>query len=237
MHTSPNNITNDYKQLNNTNKPVKSSLANILASEKKTGINNNNLKNSLASSSLTNLSSKVTAISSKVAKSDEKQNIIVKPPANFDNVENINIKTNINLSHLTQNSTNTHHQQQKISPSFVMSAKNKSNSTTNGKKLDTKETLVVDIKSLEEKKISNDLFPSPPPPDLYRFSPQQEQLSPTTLSFPPPPPPPIAPKNFSLKTINNKPALVIANTNRSNLFEAIKNFNSTNLRKTNSQQK
>lgn len=234
IRTSSSN-SNDLKQLNNINKPVKSSLANILASEKKSG--NINLKNNLTSSSLTNLSSKAATISNKITKLDENQNLIIKPPPNFDNVENVIIKTNVNLSHLPQNNTNNHHQQQKISPSFVMSAKSKSNTISTSKKSDTKETLVVDIKSIEEKKIINDQFPSPPPPELYRFSPQQEQISPTTLSFPPPPPPPIAPKNFSLKTINNKPALVVAATNRSNLFEAIKNFNSTKLRKTNEQQK
>jgi hypothetical protein len=239
IRTSSNN--NDLKQLNNINKPVKSSLANILASEKKTG--NINLKNNLTSSSLTNLSSKAATISNKISKLDEKQNLIIKPPPNFDNVENVNIKTNVTLSHLQPNNTNNHHQQQKISPSFVMSAKSKSNTFSTSKKSDTnsvrdtKETLVVDIKSMEEKKVINDQFPSPPPPELYRFSPQQEQISPTTLSFPPPPPPPIAPKNFSLKTINNKPALVVATTNRSNLFEAIKNFNSTKLRKTDVQKK
>ncbi len=239
IRTSSNN--NDLKQLNNINKPVKSSLANILASEKKTG--NINLKNNLTSSSLTNLSSKAAAISNTITKFDEKQNLIIKPPPNFDNVENVNIKPNVTSSNLPQNNTNNHHQQQKISPSFVMSAKSKSNTISTSKKSDTnsvrdtKETLVVDIKSIEEKKTINDQFPSPPPPELYRFSPQQEQISPITLSFPPPPPPPIAPKNFSLKTINNKPALVVAAPNRSNLFEAIKNFNSTNLRKTNVQQK
>ena len=258
IHTSTGN--HDYKQFNANSKPLKTSLATILASEKKTGnvhINSNNnstniVKSNLTSSSLTNIPANIATIPAKLTTSADKQEIIKKSSATIENIENTIVKTNINLSHLHNNNTNTHHHQpqQKMSPSFVMSAKNKSNINTNNKNsvlLGTtsgpKETLVIDIKNEDKKSINSDnIFPSPPPPELYLTLPlqqqqQQDQISPNNLTFPPPPPPPIAPKNISLKSINNKTALVTAYENRSNLLDAIKNYKATNLRKANVTQK
>ena len=99
---------------------------------------------------------------------------------------------------------------------------------------EVKENLVIEIKPMTLQN-DNDAFPSPPPPISNTLS---HQASPVGTF--PPPPPPIAPKNFSLKAIKSKPQNIVANTNtnnRANLLEAIKNFNTTNLRKSNIQQK
>jgi hypothetical protein len=222
IHTS--NGNNDYRQFNNkTTSTVKSSLANIIASEKKTQ------KNNLASTSATSLQTKVTVPLPKQQQPASETTI--------KRVDEVNNKTNLNLNHLQNHdlhSSQYNHHQQKLSTSFVMSAKNKSN-TLGKKDVDIKETLLNEIKSIvplteehiiAEKPIFMSLPPPPPPaPPL-----PQQQISSFTF---PPPPPPIAPKNFTLKTFNNKQQIVMANNNnnRNGLFEAIKNFNATTLRK------